>query len=224
MSFAFIKTGFWTVCSGHACDPSHLGGWDQEDHSLRSAPTNSSWEPISKITRVKWTGGRAQVVECLLCKHKALSSNLHPTKQNRLWIYLLWLWHNTDYEDLTFNPYMIPTSELKPGELWLLEVDNRVILPIEVPIRILISSEDILHSWAVPSLGLKTDAIPGRLNQATFTSRWRTLLRPMLQNLWLKPQLYANCIRNSPTQILWKLILIYTLSTLWSYRSVNLLS
>ena len=68
---------------------------------------------------------------------------------------------------LNFDSYMIPTQELKPGELRLLEVDNRVVLPIEITIRMLISSEDVLHSWAVPSLGLKTDAIPGRLNQTT---------------------------------------------------------
>nr|NP_955682.1 cytochrome c oxidase subunit II [Nannospalax ehrenbergi]YP_007626774.1 cytochrome c oxidase subunit II [Nannospalax judaei]AEP83212.1 cytochrome c oxidase subunit II [Nannospalax judaei]CAC95213.1 cytochrome c oxidase subunit II [Nannospalax ehrenbergi] len=81
-----------------------------------------------------------------------------------------WSYEYTDYEDLNFDSYMIPTSELKPGELRLLEVDNRVVLPVELPIRMLISSEDVLHSWAVPSLGLKTDAIPGRLNQATITS------------------------------------------------------
>lgn len=81
-----------------------------------------------------------------------------------------WSYEYTDYEDLNFDSYIIPTSELKPGELRLLEVDNRVVLPIELPIRMLISSEDVLHSWAVPSLGLKTDAIPGRLNQATLTS------------------------------------------------------
>jgi cytochrome c oxidase subunit 2 len=46
-----------------------------------------------------------------------------------------------------------------------LEVDNRLILPIETPIRFLISSTDVLHSFAVPSLGLKMDACPGRLNQ-----------------------------------------------------------
>jgi cytochrome c oxidase subunit 2 len=83
-----------------------------------------------------------------------------------------WSYEYTDYEDLTFDSYMIPTSELKPGELRLLEVDNRVVLPIEVPVWILISSEDVLHSWAITSLGLKTDAIPGHLNQATLTSTW----------------------------------------------------
>ena len=78
-----------------------------------------------------------------------------------------WSYEYTDYEDLNFDSYIIPTQELKPGELRLLEVDNRVVLPIEMTIRMLISSEDVLHSWAVPSLGLKTDAIPGRLNQTT---------------------------------------------------------
>nr|ANZ02956.1 cytochrome c oxidase subunit II [Trinomys setosus] len=81
-----------------------------------------------------------------------------------------WSYEYTDYEELNFDSYMIPTTDLKPGELRLLEVDNRVVLPMEVPVRMLISSEDVLHSWAIPSLGLKTDAIPGRLNQTILTS------------------------------------------------------
>nr|YP_010579406.1 cytochrome c oxidase subunit II [Geomys pinetis]UFK29031.1 cytochrome c oxidase subunit II [Geomys pinetis] len=81
-----------------------------------------------------------------------------------------WSYEYTDYEDLMFDSYMIATSDLKPGEFRLLEVDNRVVLPMDLSIRMLISSEDVLHSWAVPSLGLKTDAIPGRLNQATLIS------------------------------------------------------
>lgn len=80
-----------------------------------------------------------------------------------------WYWHYeyTDYEDLNFDSYIIPTQELKARELRLLEVDNQVVLPIEMTVRILISSKHVLHSWAVPSLGLKTDAIPGQLNQTT---------------------------------------------------------
>lgn len=81
-----------------------------------------------------------------------------------------WSYEYTDYENLTFDSYIIPTHELSPGQLRLLEVDNRVVLPSELTIRMLISSEDVLHSWAVPSLGLKTDAIPGRLNQTTLLS------------------------------------------------------
>nr|YP_008578391.1 cytochrome c oxidase subunit II [Brachyphylla cavernarum]CDF66007.1 COX2 [Brachyphylla cavernarum] len=81
-----------------------------------------------------------------------------------------WSYEYTDYSELCFDSYMIPTPDLNMGDLRLLEVDNRVVLPMETTIRMLISSEDVLHSWAVPSLGLKTDAIPGRLNQTTLLS------------------------------------------------------
>nr|AQT19586.1 cytochrome c oxidase subunit 2 [Erinaceus amurensis] len=78
-----------------------------------------------------------------------------------------WSYEYSDFEDLSLDSYMIPTSDLNPGMFRLLEVDNRIVLPTDTTTRILISSEDVLHSWAVPSLGIKTDAIPGRLNQAT---------------------------------------------------------
>nr|P41311.1 RecName: Full=Cytochrome c oxidase subunit 2; AltName: Full=Cytochrome c oxidase polypeptide II [Didelphis virginiana]CAA82680.1 cytochrome c oxidase subunit 2 [Didelphis virginiana] len=81
-----------------------------------------------------------------------------------------WSYEFTDYENLMFDSYMIPTKDLSPGQLRLLEVDNRIVLPMELPIRMLISSEDVLHAWTMPSLGLKADAIPGRLNQITLTS------------------------------------------------------
>nr|YP_007374589.1 cytochrome c oxidase subunit II [Dermophis mexicanus]ACS37043.1 cytochrome c oxidase subunit II [Dermophis mexicanus] len=79
-----------------------------------------------------------------------------------------WSYEFTDYDTISFDSYMIPTQDLKPGQLRLLEVDNRMVVPLESTIRMLISAEDVLHSWAVPSLGVKTDAIPGRLNQTTF--------------------------------------------------------
>jgi hypothetical protein len=60
-----------------SCNPSYLGGWDQEDWGRRPAPANTSWDPISKITR---TGGVTQAVEHLLCKQETLNSNLSPTK------------------------------------------------------------------------------------------------------------------------------------------------
>lgn len=68
---------------------------------------------------------------------------------------------------LTFDSYMISTSELTEGALRLLEVDNRVILPINTHIRLLVTAADVLHSWAVPSFGIKVDACPGRLSQAS---------------------------------------------------------
>lgn len=60
---------------------------------------------------------------------------------------------------------MIPTDELTPGQYRLLEVDNRAVLPVNVEIRVLVTAADVIHSWTVPALGVKADAIPGRLNQ-----------------------------------------------------------
>lgn len=79
-----------------------------------------------------------------------------------------WSYEYTNYEDLSFDSYIIPTNDLTPGQFRLLEVDNRMVVPIESPTRLLVTAEDVLHSWAVPSLGVKTDAIPGRLHQTSF--------------------------------------------------------
>nr|YP_009330756.1 cytochrome c oxidase subunit II [Heosemys grandis]APD79359.1 cytochrome c oxidase subunit II [Heosemys grandis] len=79
-----------------------------------------------------------------------------------------WTYEYTDYKNLEFDSYMIPTKDLPNGHFRLLEVDHRVVMPMESPIRMLISAEDVLHSWAIPSLGVKVDAVPGRLNQSTF--------------------------------------------------------
>jgi heme/copper-type cytochrome/quinol oxidase subunit 2 len=70
------------------------------------------------------------------------------------------------YQSIVFDSYMIPEDDLQPGQLRLLEVDNRIVLPTNTHIRVIITAADVLHSWAVPSLGVKTDAVPGRLNQA----------------------------------------------------------
>ena len=62
---------------------------------------------------------------------------------------------------------MLNVKDLKLGSFRLLEVDNRLVLPINIHTRLLITSADVLHSWAVPSLGIKVDACPGRLSQAS---------------------------------------------------------
>lgn len=63
---------------------------------------------------------------------------------------------------------MIPEEDLTIGDLRLLEVDNKVVVPTNTNIRVIITATDVLHCWAVPSLGVKLDAIPGRLNQTSF--------------------------------------------------------
>jgi hypothetical protein len=67
----------------HTRNPNYLGGWDHEGHSSRPAWTNNSQDPVSKITRAKWTGGVAQVLECPLCKCEALSSNRSSEKKKK---------------------------------------------------------------------------------------------------------------------------------------------
>jgi cytochrome c oxidase subunit 2 len=83
-----------------------------------------------------------------------------------------WYW-SYEYSDqgvlaqdqILFDSYMLLEEDLTLGYLRLLEVDNRVVLPSKVHVRLLITAADVLHSWAVPSLGIKLDACPGRLNQ-----------------------------------------------------------
>nr|ADK54944.1 cytochrome oxidase subunit II [Lactista elota] len=79
-----------------------------------------------------------------------------------------WSYEYSDFINVEFDTYMKPEKELSPEEFRLLEVDNRTILPMNTEVRVLTSASDVLHSWAVPALGIKIDATPGRLNQGTF--------------------------------------------------------
>nr|QBG38552.1 cytochrome c oxidase subunit II [Acropyga arnoldi] len=93
------------------------------------------------------------------------------TMNNKLTIKTLghqwyWSYEYSDFLNMEFNSFMIPTNELKYNEFRLLDVDNRCIIPFSYPIRILTTSMDVIHSWTVPSLGIKMDSTPGRLNQS----------------------------------------------------------
>jgi cytochrome c oxidase subunit 2 len=76
-----------------------------------------------------------------------------------------WSYEYPDHDDLTFDAVMKGEDELEDGEPRLLATDNRVVLPVDTNIRLLITADDVLHSWAVPAFGVKTDAVPGRLNE-----------------------------------------------------------
>jgi hypothetical protein len=77
------------VLVAHACNPSYLGGGDQEDCGSRPAWGNSFRYSISKITKARWNGGVAKAAEHLLCKHEALSSNFCPKRKTLKLIYFL---------------------------------------------------------------------------------------------------------------------------------------
>jgi len=83
-----------------------------------------------------------------------------------------WSYEYTDYETASgdvveFDSYMIPESDLETGQLRLLEVDNKVKIPVDTHVRVVVQSTDVLHDFAVPALGVKVDATPGRLNQTS---------------------------------------------------------
>jgi len=70
-------------------------------------------------------------------------------------------------QSVGFDSYLLTEADLVPGSFRLLEVDHRVILPVNTHIRLLVTAADVLHSWAVPSFGVKIDACPGRLSQGS---------------------------------------------------------
>nr|QDP18115.1 cytochrome c oxidase subunit 2 [Chrotogonus sp. TAMUIC IGC OR284] len=80
-----------------------------------------------------------------------------------------WSYEYSDFTNIEFDAYMTPENELENNGFRLLDVDNRTVVPMNSEIRILTSASDVLHSWTIPSLGVKIDATPGRLNQSTFS-------------------------------------------------------
>nr|YP_009710904.1 cytochrome c oxidase subunit II [Tinaminyssus melloi]QGA47507.1 cytochrome c oxidase subunit II [Tinaminyssus melloi] len=80
-----------------------------------------------------------------------------------------WYW-SYEYSDLNWeiDSFMIPDFESKNNNFRLLDVDNRLTIPFNMNLRLLVTSFDVIHSWTIPSLGVKIDAVPGRINQINF--------------------------------------------------------
>nr|WIL10226.1 cytochrome c oxidase subunit II [Stenocladius sp. 2 XYG-2023a] len=79
-----------------------------------------------------------------------------------------WSYELSDFKNIEFDSYMMPTNKMNNFSFRLLDVDNRLILPMNSFIRMMISSTDVIHSWTIPCIGMKIDATPGRLNQIYF--------------------------------------------------------
>ena len=80
-----------------------------------------------------------------------------------------WYW-GYEYPDqkIAFEANMIETKNLKPNQPRLLETDNHVVVPVNKVVKVLITANDVLHAWALPSFGVKRDAVPGRINETWF--------------------------------------------------------
>lgn len=81
-----------------------------------------------------------------------------------------WSYEYPDNGPFGFDSMMVPEAELKPGQPRLLAVDNEVVVPVNKIVRVQVTAADVIHSFAVPSFGVKIDAIPGRLNESWFKS------------------------------------------------------
>jgi cytochrome c oxidase subunit II len=76
-----------------------------------------------------------------------------------------WSYEYPDDGNFTFDANMVADGDLQEGQLRLLTTDNAVVLPVDTDIRVLVAATDVIHSWAVPAFGVKTDAVPGRINE-----------------------------------------------------------
>jgi len=76
-----------------------------------------------------------------------------------------WSYEYPDHGNFSFDSVIVPDKDIKPGQHRLLEVDNRIVLPIDTNIRLLMTATDVLHAWAVPAFGVKLDTVPGRINE-----------------------------------------------------------
>nr|YP_009328020.1 cytochrome c oxidase subunit II [Trachelus iudaicus]APC92663.1 cytochrome c oxidase subunit II [Trachelus iudaicus] len=81
-----------------------------------------------------------------------------------------WSYEYSDFNNIEFDSFMTPTENLNNNEFRLLEVSDRMIIPFNTQIRLLISSVDVIHSWTIPAMGIKVDATPGRINQTNMLS------------------------------------------------------
>nr|AWA82069.1 cytochrome c oxidase subunit 2 [Laetiporus sulphureus] len=110
-----------------------------------------------------------------------------------------WSYEYSDYinengESIEFDSYMVPESDLELGQFRLLDVDNKLVIPTDTHVRLIVTAGDVIHSFAVPSFGIKIDAIPGRLNQTSILAeRSRNFLRSMLRAMRSIPLCHAYC-------------------------------
>jgi len=146
---------------------------------LYNAETNKTVDNFTHSTalEVVWTTVPAIILMFIAVPSFALLYSMDEMLDPAITIKVIghqwyWSYEYSDYDHLTvdneginFDSYMVAEDDLTEGAFRLLEVDHRVVVPTNTHVRLLITAADVLHSWAVPSFGIKVDACPGRLNQ-----------------------------------------------------------
>jgi cytochrome c oxidase subunit 2 len=169
----FITFIFWFVLVVMA---KTLSRFATEDSSVRINDTLSQSVVHGTTIEIIWTVIPSLILVVVALPSFALLYSIDEIVSPALTIKCIghqwyWSYEYSDFEaqqgSVSFDSYMTPEDELGFGHLRLLEVDNRVVLPVNTHIRVLVTAADVLHSWAVPSLGIKMDACTGRLNQTS---------------------------------------------------------
>jgi len=158
--------------------------WSTVRHFEQSVnPTPNRVQHGTRL-EIVWTVTPAIILMCVAVPSFALLYSVDEIVDPEMTLKAVghqWYWSyeysdhcNEEGEFISFDSYMVPSEDLldvadadHQGIFRLLEVDNRVVLPVETHVRVVITSADVLHCWAVPSLGVKLDACPGRLNQTS---------------------------------------------------------
>nr|YP_010889904.1 cytochrome c oxidase subunit II [Austromenopon paululum]WJJ69865.1 cytochrome c oxidase subunit 2 [Austromenopon paululum] len=140
---------------------------------------------ISEVLEAIWTSSPAAILSCLACPSIFTVYAMEVPADCDLTIKVTanqwyWTYEYGNYPNITFDSMLpdpssssssssvpsVDTVPSAPSPPRLLETDNNVVIPVDWKIKFIVTSRDVMHSWSVPSLGLKIDAIPGRLNQA----------------------------------------------------------
>ena len=132
-------------------------------NKILSTTTHHTWLEII------WTAIPAIIVVGIAIPSVKLIYFIDQEPQNAMNIKVIghqWYWsYEYPDESIAFDSYMVEDKNIQPHQIRLLSVDNNLVVPVGVPVSLQLTSMDVLHSWSVPSLGVKKDTVPGRLNQ-----------------------------------------------------------
>lgn len=145
--------------------------------SIRNNPITMKYVTHGTLIELVWTISPALILiaiafpsfKLLYMLDEVISPALTVKVTGNQWF---WSYEYSDFlkEDgdaIEFDSYLIPDSDLEIGQFRNLDVDNRVVIPVNTHVRFIVTSRDVLHNFAAPSLGLKIDGVPGRLNQTS---------------------------------------------------------
>jgi cytochrome c oxidase subunit II len=140
--------------------------------NARANPTPSR-TTHNAVIEVIWTIAPVIILVCIAVpSFRLLFTELDPPKADltvkatgKQWY---WSYNYPDNGNFEFDSLLVEDKDLKPGQPRLLTVDNEMVVPVNKVVHVLVTGADVIHSFAVPSFGIKIDAVPGRLNDTWF--------------------------------------------------------